>query len=295
MTSDPSLVIEGVVITHPNRVIFPADGYTKLDLIDYYRIVAPYLLPFLRDRPLTLRPFPRGIEQPGYYLKNAPKGTPPWVPTRRDVAESTGRPVEWIVGGDLRTLLWIVNRSAIEVHPWLARIDEPDRPDWLVIDLDPAEETPFECVCEAAKLVKQRLDRLALRGLLKTTGQSGLHVLVPIAREWTFDAVRAFARQLAVELEQERPEVISTTYETARRRGCVLLDYAQNARARTTVAPYSVRARRGAPVSTPLRWEELDDPGLRSNRYTIRDVPKRLDALGDLLGPFLALEQRLPI
>lgn len=288
------VVRAGVAITHPDKVLFPEDGYTKLDLVEHYERVAPYLLPFLRDRPLTLRPFPRGIGQPGFYLKDAPRGTPSWVPTWRDVAASTGKPVDWIVGGDRRTLLWLANYNAIEVHAWLARIDQPDRPDWLVFDLDPDNGLPFRAVGRAARLVGAALDRLGLRALAKTSGQSGIHVLVPLVRSAGFDAVRDFARRLSEALAAEHPDLLTASYAAGRPRGRVLLDYAQNSRGRTTVAPYSVRPRPGAPVSTPLQWDELDDPGLEPGRFTLRTLPARLAAVGDLLGPLLGLAQRLP-
>ena len=291
---DPPVELEGVTLTHPRKVLWPDVGVTKLELAEYYRTVAPYLVPFMRDRALTLRPYPRGIGAPGYYVQDAPKGRPDWVRTWEDVATSVGRTVEHLVGGDERTLLWLAQHNAIEVHTWLSRTDRPDAPDFAVVDLDPSDATPFADVTRAARLFKDRFDRSGVRGFPKVTGSSGLHVYVPLERGPGFDAVRESMHALCVLIERRAPALVTTDPTIADRGDRVFLDYAQNSRGRTTVAPYSVRPKPGAPVAAPIRWEELDDPGLRPDRWSIRDMPARLAAVGDLVGPLLRCRQRLP-
>lgn len=291
---DPPVELDGVTLTHPHKVLWPDAGLTKLDLATYYRSVAPYLVPFMRDRALTLRPYPRGIDVAGYYLQDAPKGLPGWVRSWEDIATSVGRTVEHMVGGDERTLLWLAQYNAIEVHTWLSRIDHPDAPDFAVVDLDPSDATPFGHVAQAARLFKEAFDRVGIQGFPKVTGSSGIHVYVPLERGPSFDDVRASLHGLCVRIEARAPELVTTDPDIADRGDRVFLDYAQNSRGRTTVAPYSVRPKPGAPVAAPIRWEELDEPGLRADRWSIRAMPARLEAVGDLAGPMLTCRQRLP-
>ena len=289
-----SIEIGRVTLTHPDKVLWPDDGYTKRDLAEYYRVVAPYLLPFLDRRALTIRPYPRGIRAPGFYLQDAPRGRPDWLPTWRDFAESTDRTVEHIVGGDLRTLLWLVQYNTIEVHAWLSRIDRPDEPDFAVIDLDPSEATPFGDVVASARLFKAELDRAGLAGFPKLTGSSGIHLFIPLDSSPDFDVVRARVHALCRRVEAAAPELVTTDPTIANRGARVFADYAQNSRGRTTVAPYSVRPKPGAPVAAPLRWADLDDPELRPDRWTIATMPTRIAEVGDLVGPMLACRQALP-
>jgi len=284
-------------VTHPHKLLWRADGITKLGLAQYYARVAPVLLRYVQDRPITLRPFPRGVEQPGFYLKNAPKGAPPWVETFADVAESTGEEVRFVVARDARTLVWVAQFNGVEIHPWLSRVDLPDSPDWAVVDLDPAGEPDaagWRQLVAAAQVVRRELDRAGLRAFPKLSGQTGIHVMVPLARVHTFDEVRTFFAQVAAAACRALPDVVTMAYGTEARRGRILIDYAQNARGKTTVAPYSVRPRPHAPVAAPVTWEEVDDPDLRPNSWTLRTLPARLERIGDLLAPALGLHQRLP-
>ncbi len=286
--------IAGVAITHPDKVLWPDAGVTKLELARYYERLWPVLQRYVAARPLTLRPFPRGITGGSYYLKNAPAQAPAWLPTWTDVPASTGRPVRFVVGGELRTQIWCVQYNAIEVHPWLSRIDAPDLPDWAVVDLDPGERTPFALVVRAAKAVGRELARQGLAGYPKLSGSSGIHVYLPLERVHSFEAVRAWMHALAERLCAAAPETLTLDYDVADRHDLVLIDYAQNARGKNTVAPYSVRPKPGAPVSAPIRWEELDDPDLRPGRWTLRTLPARLEQIGDLFAPALERPQRLP-
>ncbi len=287
----------GVPITHPQKLLWRADRISKLDLAHYYAQVAPVMLRYVQERPITLRPFPRGVEQPGFYLKNAPKGAPPWLETFADVAESTGEEVHFVVARDARTLVWVAQFNGVEIHPWLSRVDRPDAPDWAVVDLDPAEEPDaagWRRLVAAAQAVRRELDRVGLRAFPKLSGQTGIHVMVPLARVHTFDEVRAFFEQLAQAVCGALPDVVTMEYGTAERHGRILIDYAQNARGKTTVAPYSVRPKPHAPVAAPVTWEELDDPDLRPATWTLRTLPARLEQVGDLLAAAVGLDQRLP-
>ena len=295
--SDPPVDVAGVQITHPHKLLWRSDGISKLDLAQYYARVGPVMLRYVQDRPITLRPFPRGVDQPGFYMKNAPKGAPPWLETFSDVAGSTGEEVHFVVARDVRTLVWVAQYNGVEVHPWLSRIDQPDCPDWAVVDLDPAgapDAAGWRRLVAAAKEVRRQLDAAGLWSLPKLSGQTGIHVMVPLARAHDFDDVRAFFEQLAGRACRTLPDVVTTDYDTAARNGRILVDYAQNARAKSTVAAYCVRPRPHAPVSAPVTWDELDNPNLRPSTYTLRTMPDRLDAIGDLLEPALQIQQRLP-
>jgi bifunctional non-homologous end joining protein LigD len=295
--ADRPVEVLGIPVTHPGKLLWPADQITKLDLAQYYARVAPVMLRYVQDRPITLRPFPHGVEQPGFYLKNVPKGAPRWLETFADVAGSTGEEVHFVVARDARTLVWVAQFNGVEVHPWLARVDAPDYPDWAVVDLDPADEPDgdgWRRLVAAAHAVRRALAQDGLRSFPKLSGQSGLHVMVPLAPVHVFDDVRDYFARLALAVCRELPDVVTTAYSTAKRDRRILIDYAQNARAKTTVAPYSVRPKPHAPVSAPVTWDELDDPHLRPTTWTLRTLPPRLDRVGDLLEPALGLHQRLP-
>jgi bifunctional non-homologous end joining protein LigD len=294
MAQASSVEVAGVTITHPDKLLWPDDGISKLDLARYYAAAAPVMLRYVKDRPLTLRPFPRGVNQPGFFRKDAPRGAPAWIKTFEDVAESTSQPVHFIVATDARTLVWLAQMNAVEVHPWLARTDKPDVPDWAVLDLDPPDDTPWSLVVHAAHLVRERLAGLDLQSFPKLSGQSGLHLLVPLARRHPFDEVREVLGALAAELARAHADVLTDDYVVAERGGRVLMDYAQNARAKNTVAPYSVRPKPHAPVAMPLTWAELENPSIGPGAFSIADALRRLETVGDVLEPALALKQRLP-
>lgn len=296
--TEAALTVGEVRITHPSKVLWPDEGITKFDLVRYYEAVAPVLLPYVKDCPLTLRPFPQGIGRAGFYRKDVPRGAPKWVPTYREVAESTGEPVDFVVASDERVLLWVAQMNSVEIHAWLSPVTHPDYPDWAVVDLDPPEGLPeaerayrLRAAAQAARAV---LEQRGLKSYPKRSGQSGLHVLVPLEPVHPYDAVRAVFEEIAQEACRAHPDLLTTEYEVAARGGRILFDYAQNAHGKTTVAPYSVRPRPGAPVAIPLTWEELDDPAGLTQPWTIRDVPDRLAQQGDVLATALTVKQRLP-
>jgi bifunctional non-homologous end joining protein LigD len=285
------LEVEGkrIKLTNLEKVLFPEDGYTKADLIRYYAEVSPYLVPWLRDRPLTLKPFPDGIHGTHFYQKNKPGFTPEWIKSWTDPREPLNA---YVLANDMATLVWMANYTAIEIHPRLSRADDPEKPDNVMIDLDPSEGATWDDVKEVARAVKEVLDALGIVGFPKTTGSRGIHVLVPIARRYTFEESRAFALRVGQLAREKLPKVVTLEFSKAKRRG-IYIDYLQNTRAKSTAGPYSVRPIRRAPVSAPLRWEEIASLG-RPDAFTMMNMSTRLETVGDLLGPSLALAQKLP-
>jgi bifunctional non-homologous end joining protein LigD len=283
-----------VRIHRPDKVLFPGGGdakeYTKGDLVDYHRAVAPYMLPHLRGRPLMLDRHPDGIEGPAFMQKNTPDGYPEWI-TRVEVAKEGGT-VRHPVCDDTATLLYLVDQASVTLHRWLSRADAIDRPDRLVFDLDPAGDD-FEAVREAARLLGELLGELELPSAPMTTGSRGLHVVVPLAGGQDFDEVRAFAREVADTLAAAHPDRLTTAARKKDRGDRLYLDVQRNAYAQTAVAPYTVRPLPGAPVATPVSWDRLDDPDLHARRWTVADAAEHartgpwdgLPRRGRALGP----------
>jgi bifunctional non-homologous end joining protein LigD len=281
-----------IKLTNLEKVLFPEDGYTKADLITYYTEVSPYLIPVIRDRPLTLKPFPDGISGMSFYQKDKPEFTPKWIKSWTDRAADRDGGIDYVLGNDLATLIWMANYTAIEIHPWLSRVDKPDNPDFAMIDLDPAAGATWAQVKETALIVRDLLHGLDLEGFPKTTGSRGIHVLVPIARRYSFDESRGFVEQVGKAAREKAPTLVTLTFAKKERRG-IYVDYLQNVRGKTTAGPYSVRPIRRAPVSAPLRWEEIAALG-RPDAFTIANMPDRLAKVGDLLAPALKMPQKLP-
>ncbi len=284
-----------VEVTHLDKVLWPADGLTRRDLLDYYRRVGPVMLPYLRDRPVTLRVFPDGIEQPGHYQRNAPARLPGWLRTTPYQPQTTGQERRLPLIENVAGLIWYANRGAIEFHQWHAQADRPDYPDWAIFDLDPGPRAGFARVLRVALLVRERLAREKLVALPKMSGGSGLHLFLPLQPVHQVNAVRDWVHRLAEELSQEHPDLVATgdgaTHDEDER---VTVDHAQNSLARNTAAPYTLRARPGAPASAPLTWDEVEEGRVRPEHFTIRTLPKRLDAIGDPWAAAGVEPQRLP-
>lgn len=264
-----------VKITHPEKILFPEDGLTKRDLVDYYRRIAPWMMPHVRGRPLAMERYPDGIDRPGFFHKSAPPFYPDWIETVT-VERKQGGTARHVVCNDGATLAYLANQSCITPHIWLSRVDKLELPDQMVFDLDPAGDT-FALVKATAQALKQLLDRLELPAYVKTTGSRGLHVAVPLKRRQNFNSVRALARQLAMIVVREEPRQRTLAQRKDMRRGRVYLDTNRNAYAQTVAPAFAVRARPGAPVSVPLSWSELGRKDLRSDGVTIRTVFRRLD------------------
>lgn len=267
-----------IELTHPDKVYFPGrPPITKRELVAYYVAVAPTMLPYTRGRPVTLQRFPDGIAGGGFFQKEISDWFPEWVP--RATVEKEGGTTTYVLCDDAATLAYLASQGSITPHVWLSRVDKPYHPDRLIFDLDPP--AGFEQARTAARLVRELLTRLGLVSFVMTTGSRGLHVLVPLDRSADFDAVRAFARSAAALLADWNPDTLTVEARIAKRGTRLFLDTTRNAYAQTGVAPYGVRARPGAPVATPLRWEELDDRALGSQTYSIRNLQARLEREGD--------------
>jgi bifunctional non-homologous end joining protein LigD len=267
-----------VKITHPERVLFPGDGLTKADLAEYHHAVAGTLVPHLADRPLMLQRFPEGIGGKGFYQKEGGRGVPGWIRTVE--VRKEGGTVRHPVVDDAASLLALTNLSTVSFHRWPSRSDRPDRPDVLIVDLDPTSDD-FDEVRRAARWTRQVLDELDLAAYLQVTGSRGVHVVTPLDRSATTDAVAAFASGVARLLAARHPGALTVEGRKASRGRRLYVDIARNGWAQTAVAPYSVRPRQGAPVATPITWDELDDPDLRPDGWSIATVPGRVEAHGD--------------
>jgi bifunctional non-homologous end joining protein LigD len=267
-----------VEVTHADRVLFPADGITKGDLVEYYADIAGVMVPHLKARPLTLWRYPRGIDQKGFVQQDFADSLPDWM-GRVEVAKEGGTVVHPTADGR-DALRWIANQNCVIVHAWLSRRDSLHAPDRIIFDLDPSDRD-FAAVKATARTVADVLDDLGLVSYVQTTGSRGLHIVSPIKGGNDFDTVRQFARDVADVVAADDPAHRTVEMRKDKRGDRVYLDIMRNAYAQTAVAPYAVRARRGAPVATPLEWDELDRRGLRADSFTLRDVPKRVAENGD--------------
>ncbi|MFJ6793543.1 non-homologous end-joining DNA ligase [Streptomyces sp. NPDC091268] len=261
-------------VSRPGKVLFPDDGITKADLVDYYRRVARRMVPQLRGRPLMLERHPNGLAGPGFYQKEVPDHFPDWV--HRVELPKEGGTVHHVLCDDTATLLYLADQGCVTAHRWLSKADRPDHPDRLVIDLDPPSQD-FAPVRQAARALRVLLEELDLPSLPMTTGSRGLHVIVPLDRRAPFAEVRAFARDLAAVLASRHPDRLSTAARKPARGGRLYLDVQRNAYAQTAVAPYAVRAKPGAPVAAPLSWDELEDPDLHARRWNLAAVDALLE------------------
>jgi bifunctional non-homologous end joining protein LigD len=261
---------------------------TKGDVFAYYDRVAPTLLPHLRDRPFTMKRYREGIVAPAFFQKQAPKGMPPWIKTRTFRTwprEGGSRLVDFPLVNTREALLWMVQMHCIDMNAWYSRVDKPDRPDFVLFDLDPPDDGFVDAI-EVAHLIRTLLDELELPGYVKTSGADGIHVVAPIARRSTFQDTYDFAELASRLLERRHPGLVTTEWLKKKRRG-VLVDHRQNGWGKTVASVYSVRPKPGAPVSTPLRWEELT-PDVRPRDFTMATVLERIERHGDLFAPVLS-------
>ncbi len=281
-------------LSNLDKPFWSEEGITKGDLITYYRDVAAVLVPHLRARPFTMKRYPDGWQGKHFFQKQAPSHMPSWIrraPFPASTREGERKVIDYALVDDELALLWMANMGCIDLHTWASRADRPERPDWVMFDLDPSEGAGFEEVIEVARLVKQTLDLLELESFPKTSGSRGIHVLVPIARRHSFAEVREFAGIVAGALARAHPALVTTEWAKEKRRG-VLVDANQNGPGKTNASVYSVRPRAGAPVSTPLRWEEVV-PGLDPLAFTMDAVLDRVARHGDLFGGALGGKQSL--
>ena len=274
-----------VKLTNLKKMFWPVDGYTKGDLVAYYERVAPLLLPYLRDRPLVLTRYPDGITGKSFFQKDAPEFTPAWVRTERVYSKDAEREIDYFVVDDVESLRYVANSGTIPLHLWASRLGSLERPDWLVLDLDP-KGAPFTDVVKVARALHRILDDVELPSYPKTSGATGLHILIPLGARYTYDEVRTFARLLAVLGVEAEPEISTIARPLRSRGGKVYIDFGQNGHGQTIVGPFSLRPLPGAPASCPLTWGEVTarlDPA----RFTMITVPKRFDKIADPLAPVL--------
>ena len=265
-----------IEITHPDKVLFPKSKITKKELAEYYLTVAKYMLPLIKNRPISMKRYPMGIKQEGFFQKNAPEGHPDWIKTT-PVGRREKENIHMVLCNDLASLLWMANQNCITPHIWLSRYDKPHQPDRLIFDLDPPPKQGFESVVYGAKALREILEKtLKLKAFVTTTGSKGVHVVVPIKRELDFDEVRKFAHEIAQLLIKKDPTKFTLEVRKEKRRGRVFIDTIRNAYGQTVTAPYSVRALEGGPVATPIFWEELDQKKLTSTSFNVRNIHKRL-------------------
>jgi bifunctional non-homologous end joining protein LigD len=280
-----------VRLTNPDKVFFPDDGYTKGDLLQYYASIAPLLLPHLEGRAIVMARFPEGAAGESFYEKQAPRHAPDWLPLAPLHSEHRGEPIEFVTAPDVESLLWIVNGGAIEIHPWLSRATDPGSPTQAVFDLDPAEGAGWEQVTAVAGLLRVALRRLGLEGHPKTSGASGIHVYVPLAPGHDYSRVRRFVETVGRTIAGAVPDLATLEWDISRRRGKVFVDANQNVAGKTIASVYSVRPRPGAPVSTPVTWDELGE--IEPGDFTMATIWERVARFGDLFAPALSGNQML--
>jgi bifunctional non-homologous end joining protein LigD len=282
---------KSVKLTNLDKPFWPESGITKRGLLQYYADVAAVLLPHLRDRAMVMKRYPNGAHGKCFFMKRAPSPRPEWIETC-SIEHGSGNIIDFPMVQDAASLLWVVNLGCIDLNPWYARCDDVDRPDYLHFDLDPVPGASFAKVLEAALVVREALESLGMKPLIKTTGSSGVHLYVAIARGPLQKQVWTFAKALAQQLASAHPKLLTAEYRVAKRpRGRVLVDYNQNAWGRTLASLYSPRPKPRAPVSAPVTWAEVER-GFEIDDYRIDNMPARIAAAGDLWKPLLAARGR---
>jgi bifunctional non-homologous end joining protein LigD len=294
-----TITLGGVQVSNPDKVLYPAVGFTKTDVVSYYLSAAPFILPHLRNRPVSFKRFPDGVGRPAFWEKDAPGYAPAWVKTFPVSRTGGGRPIRYVLVNDQRTLAWCANLAALELHPFLHRAPRIERPTLVVFDLDPGEGADIFRCAEVALRLREKLERLELQAFPKVSGSKGLQIYVPLNTAVSYDLTQPFARTLAELLAQEHPRLIIAEMARAQRKGKVFIDWSQNTLHKTTVAVYSLRAKRERPyVSMPVSWPELERALAARDRSRLEFEPEaalaRLGKVGDLFAPVLKLEQRLP-
>jgi bifunctional non-homologous end joining protein LigD len=268
-----------IEISHPEKALFTRPKITKLELARHYERVAAAMVPHLRDRPLALQAFPNGIEEPGFFMKSVPKYFPDWIATA--TVPKRGGTLTQVLANDAATLVYLAGQNVITPHVWLSRADQPDRPDRLILDFDPSPGVSFAEVRAAARDAGERLRDAGLRPYAMVTGSRGVHVACPLRRGPSFPEVHGFARALAEAMVADDAKHLTLEWHRAERGRRIYVDVNRVAYAQHAVAPYGVRPRRRGPVAMPITWDELSDPQLKPDRWTIRDAAARLDSDGD--------------
>jgi bifunctional non-homologous end joining protein LigD len=293
--AEVTLLIEGhrLKLTNLPKIFYPGEGINKRDVINYYDAVAPLILPHLRDRPLSLKRYPNGINEQYFFQKDAEGKVPDWVRLEPIFSDHNQDKIHYIICNDRATLIYLANLASIDQNPWMSRVGSLDNPDFALIDLDPTEGCPYSQIVEAAQLVKKTLDSIGLTGYPKTTGGDGMHIYIPLEPIYTFEQVRSFAELLSILVINQKPDLFTTPRTvSSRKKAKVYFDYLQISSAKTIAAPYVLRAHPGAPVSTPLDWSEVK-AGLEPGQFNIHNAMDRFQRTGDLFEGVLTKPQRL--
>jgi bifunctional non-homologous end joining protein LigD len=279
-------------LSNLDKVLYPAVGFTKGQVIDYYTRVAPVLLPHLRGRALTLKRYPNGVDEGHFYEKQKPSHAPEWV--RSEPIEAGGRVIDFVLCDDLPTLVWLANLADLELHPSLALADDPDTPTVLAFDLDPGPPAGLAECCRVAVLLRDTLAQVGLDCYPKTSGSKGMQIYVPLNAKTGYDDTKPFANGLARLLEKQNPKLVVSVMKKELRRGKVFIDWSQNDRHKTTVGVYSLRARERPTVSTPLAWDEVEAGDAGALVFEAGELLERVEEVGDLFEPVLSEKQELP-
>ncbi len=263
-----------VPFSNLNKVFWPEEGYTKGDMIEYYRAASHWLLPYVRDRPVVMTRYPDGIDGKSFFQKDAPEWVPDWVRTEKVYSRDSEKETNYFIGDDVETILYIANMGSIPLHVWSSRLSSLEQPDWCILDLDP-KEAPFEYVVRTAKEIRALCDAIELPCFVKTSGSTGLHVLVPLGRQCTYDQSKVLSQLLATVAAARIPDIATIQRALPSRQGRVYIDFVQNGHGKLLVSPLCVRPLPGAPVSMPLKWSEVNGK-LTATKYTIKNAPKRI-------------------
>lgn len=287
ISTDKEVVVGKVKLSLTNleKIYFPDDGYTKGDIINYYHAVSKFILPYLKDRPESLNRHPNGIYAESFFQKDMRNLAPKWAYTKRIYSESNAKNINYFICNNKASLLYLINLGCIELNPWFSRVQKLDFPDYAVIDLDP-ENISFSKVVVVARAVKEVLDECGAKSFCKTSGATGMHVYIPLKAKYKYDVAEEFAQLVGRIVHDRIPKITSIERMPAKRKGKVYLDYLQNRAGQTLAAPYSVRPRPGATVSTPLEWKEVKE-GLDPRQFTIKNLLGRLRRKGDIFKPVL--------
>lgn len=274
-------------MTNPDKLYWPKEGITKGELVGYYEAISSYILPYLKNRPLSLKRNPNGIMDKGFYHKDAGDIAPDWVKTAAIKAESTGKTIQYLLCNDIKSLVFIANLGCIEMNPWNSVVGKLDYPDYLVIDIDPSEKNSFGQVVEVALVIKEICNKMGITSCCKTSGASGMHVYMPCKKKYEYTIVRDFAKTIATLVCEQLPSITTMERSLSKRKNTqIYIDYLQNSRGQTLASAYSARPRPGATVSTPLEWKEVRS-GLDPSNYNIKNIIRRIKNKGDLFAPVL--------
>ncbi|MCF7800209.1 non-homologous end-joining DNA ligase [Candidatus Babeliales bacterium] len=267
-----------IEISNEDKILFPKSKITKLDLINYYKDIGKLMLPYTKNRAISMVRYPNGIDKEGFYQKEAGEYFPNWIKTKK--LEKAGGYTNYVVINNTATLIYLVNQACITPHLWLSKIDKPQYPDRIIIDLDPSGKN-FSMIQEGAIILKKRLEQLGLVPFAMTTGSRGIHIIVPIRRNHDFNFIRDFLNNLVRPLAEKHKNLFTLEMRKEKRKKLVFIDTLRNAYGQTGVAPYGVRSKENAPVATPISWKEVQDSSLKPDKYTIKNIFKRLSQIQD--------------